>query len=138
MTTGLPIPIKTIYPISNDLISVSEKIEGIAKYVRQSGGNQFAMVKYLIEPFESEYPIIFVNEVEISDHLHANFLCFLNAVKDGIEDTVNFHYTEDNKKIGCIKISILELLTHDNDSRIISHKIAGSLIIRNNFKRDCS
>ena len=131
--------IKVSYSNSDDLITINQPKESVAKYVSQCGGESFAVVKYLIEPFESNHPIVFVNEATIEpcygnlDEMNANFQKYCEAVMSGIQLSAENFYIERQRKIGKIKITLLELLMHPSDSKESAYKAVGIIIIHDNF-----
>ncbi len=135
------IPIKTIYNKSNDNnLTIHQKIENISKYIKQcSSRDSFAYIRYSIEPYNSDYPIIFENKAQIEDEFKGkqefeeDFNLYVEAVMKGIEEAVNYIYEEHNKCVSDIKITLLELLMNPYDSNVISYKIAGCMVIKKTF-----
>ena len=134
--------IKVSYSNSDDLITIDHPIESVAKHVKQSGGESFAIVKYIIEPFESIHPIVVVNKATIDpgygrpDEINAKFQKYSEAVMVGIQLAAENFYNNYQRKIGKIKITLLELLTHPSDSKESAYKAVGIMIIRDNFGSD--
>ena len=132
--------INVSYSNSDDLVSINEPIVAVAKHVRQSGGDSFARVKYMIEPYESNHHIVVENIATIeprynrSDEMNTKFQKFCEAVIYGIQSSADYFFKEHHKRIGRIKITLLELFMHPTDSNEFAYKIVGIKIIHNNFR----
>jgi len=130
------------------MTTINAPVEGVTKYIRQSGcPGHYAMVKYRIEPFESEYPIIFENRATVPEQgqytrltpeeFVADFERYVEAFKMGIQESANYRFEDEEnpQKIGKIKIIMLELHIHETDSSMLSFKIATHLMMREHFRR---
>jgi len=132
--------VEVSYSNSDDLLTIDQPIESVAKHVKLSGGESFAIVKYIIEPFESIHPIVFVNEATlkqsygISEEINTKFQKYCEAVMIGIQLSAENFYNKYQIKIGKIKITLLELLMHPSDSKESAYKAVGIMIIRDNFR----
>lgn len=133
--------IKVAYPDDDDLVSISLPLEGEARYVRQSScPSHYAVVKYVIEPFESEHPIVFENRATLHprhdpEAFNDPFHRFINAFQEGIQEAFGSLYENDELRIGRIKIIVLELYIHEYDSREISYKMAAYIMITCTFRK---
>jgi len=140
--------IPVVYSSEDDMTTINAPIEGVAKYIKQSGcPGHYAMVKYRIEPFESDYPIIFENRATVPEQgqytrltpeeFVATFEKYVDAFKMGIQESANHHYKDEEnpQKIGKIKIIMLELHIHESDSSMLSFKIAAGLMMNEYFRR---
>ncbi len=123
-----------------DILTISEKIEDVSKHVKQScGRNSFAIIKYIIEPTDSDNGIIFENKAKIEEKYKDNnkfkddFDIYVQSVIEGINEAVSCLYKENGKLIKNVKITLLELLIHESDSWEMSYRFVGYLIIKKHF-----
>jgi len=140
--------IPVAYSNEDDMTTISAPVEGVAKYIRQSGcPGHFAIVNYRIEPFESDYPIIFENRATVPEQgqhtrltpeaFATSFEGYVEAFKMGIQESANYRYEDEEnpQKVGKIKIIMLELHIHETDSSMLSFRIAAGLMMNEHFRR---
>jgi len=140
--------IPVAYSNEDDMTTIDEPVEGVAKYIRQSGcPGHVAVVKYRLEPFESDYPIIFENRATVPEQgqytrqtpeeFATSFERYIEAFKMGIQGFAKHHYEDEEnpQKVGKIKIIMLELHIHETDSSMLAFKIAATRMMNEHFRR---
>jgi len=86
------------------VISIAERVEKQARFIRQSGSEHFAIINFVIEPYQGH--IGFKNEALIQDDLKANkeweqlFPILICSIYDGLKKFIQYQNNEKNLAIG--------------------------------------
>lgn len=121
------------------IISVAERVEKQARYIKQSGAEHFAIIDFVIEPCQGH--IGFKNEALIQDDLRGNkeweqpFPILICYIYDGLKHFIQYQYNERNLAIGNFMFKILSLKIQPGDSRLMDFKIATHIGLREIFQK---
>lgn len=121
------------------IISVLERIDKKARFVRQSGPpGRFASIDIVIEPYEGS--IIFENEARIQEDLKGDnewelgFPMIVCAIFDALKSYIQNSYDEHNLAIGNFKFKLINIDIHKYDSKLMDYKIATLMGLKDVFK----
>ncbi|WP_088835303.1 hypothetical protein [Paenibacillus tyrfis] len=120
------------------IISVAERVEKQARYIRQSGAEHFAIIDFVIEPCQGL--IGFKNEALIQDDLRGNkkweqlFPMLICCIYDGLNHFIQYQYNERNLAIGNFIFKIMSLKIQSGDSKLMDFKIATHIGLREIFQ----
>ncbi|WP_379358271.1 MULTISPECIES: hypothetical protein [unclassified Paenibacillus] len=120
------------------IISVEKRVEKQARYVRQNGSEHFAIIDFIIEPYEGS-SICFENEALIQDDLKGNkewerlFPILVINIYEGLNMFIENQYNEKNRAIGNFKFKLVSLAIHPLDSKFMDFKIATYIGLRDIF-----
>lgn len=120
------------------IISVAERVEKQARYVRQSGAEHFAIINFVIEPCQGH--IGFKNEALIQEDLRENkeweqrFPILICHIYDALKRFLQYQYNERNLAIGNFMFKLMGLIIHPRDSKSMDFGIATHIGLREIFQ----
>ncbi|MCG7406522.1 hypothetical protein MH117_03765 [Paenibacillus sp. ACRRX] len=114
------------------IISVVERVEQRARYIRQSGPpGRFAIIDFVIEPYEGG--IVFENEARLQDDLRGDiewelaFPMVICSIYDGLKMFIQYKYNDSDLAIGNFKFKLKSLEIHKYDSKLTDFAIATTI-----------
>jgi hypothetical protein len=119
------------------IVSVTERIQKEARYIRQCGSEHYAIINFVMEPCQGH--ICFDNEALIQEDLRGNkewgrlFPIIICNIYDALKDFIKYQYTERNVAIGHFKFKLVSLEIRPGDSRLMDFKIATHIGLREIF-----
>lgn len=120
------------------IISVAERVEKQARYVRQSGAEHFAIINFVIEPCQGH--IGFKNEALIQGDLRENkeweqqFPILICYIYDALKRFLQYQYNERNLAFGNFMFKLMSLEILPGDSKLMDFGIATHIGLREIFQ----